>query len=249
MIISCMKILLAPAETKREGGSESSYCLENFYFKEFSQTRDEVVSHYEEFLKISSIEKLSKWFGLKNMKECEKYSQSIMQKPTMKAIQRYTGVAFDALDYDTLLPIEQQYCDENVILFSNLFGPLKADDFIPDYKFKQGEELPNIDVINKYKIAIKDTLDTYLGDEVIDLRAGFYEKFYKPTAQTITFKFLKDGKVVSHWAKHYRGLIVRELAQQQIKNFEELMQLEINGLKLIEIQEKKNIKTLIMDIV
>lgn len=248
MIKSHMKILLAPAETKREGG-DSSYSLNNFYFQEYNNIRNEVVTSYEEFLRKSTIGELSTWFGLKNLKECEKYSTTVTEKPTMKAIRRYTGVAFDALDYDSLSVEQQKYCDENVLLFSNLFGPLKADDLIPDYKFKQGENLPTIDVINKYKLATKETLDNYLGDEVIDLRAGFYDKFYKPTAPTITFKFLKDGKVVSHWAKYYRGKIVKELAQNNIRSFEELISLEIEGLKLIEIQEKKNIKTLIMDIV
>jgi hypothetical protein len=242
-----MKILLAPAETKRKGGT-LPYSSESFFFQEFNNTRDKVVSSYEKFLKTSTLEQLSAWFGLKNLKECEKYSNSITKKPTMKAIQRYTGVAFDALDYDSLSSEQQKYCDENVVLFSNLFGPLKADDKIPDYKFKQGENLSNIDVINQYRIAIKDTLDNYLGDEVIDLRAGFYDKFYKPTTQTITFKFLKDGKVVSHWAKHYRGKIVKELAQNNVKNFNQLMRLEIEGLILIEIQEKKNLKTFIMEI-
>jgi len=249
MIKSYMKILLAPAETKRGGGDSQPYLLSNFYFQEFNKIRNEVVTSYEEFLKNSNIEELSAWFGLKNLNECEKYSTPIKQKPTMKAIQRYIGVAFDALDYDGLSLEQQKYCDENVIIFSNLFGPLKADDIIPDYKFKQGAVLPNYDVIGKYKVAIKESLDNYLGDEVIDLRAGFYDKFYKLTAPTITFKFLKDGKVVSHWAKHYRGLIVKELAKNNIKNFEELMKLEIEGLQLLEIQEKKNIKTLIMEIV
>lgn len=244
-----MKILLAPAETKRDGGSFQPYTPENFYFQEFNTLRDEIVSCYEEFLKINNLETLSTWFGLKNLKECEKYSQPIKNKPTMKAIQRYTGIAFDALNYDNLSLEEQKYCDENVVLFSNLFGPLKADDTIPNYKFKQGAKLVDIDVINQYKVSIKESLDAYLGDEVVDLRAGFYDKFYKPTAQIITFNFLKDGKVVSHWAKHYRGKIVRELAQNNITNFKQLMHLEIEGLQLLEIQEKKNIKTLIMDIV
>ena len=92
-------------------------------------------------------------------------------------------------------------------------------------------------------------MDDYLEDEVIDLRAGFYDKFYKPSATTITFKFLKNGKVISHWAKHYRGLLVKKLAQNNITNFAQLMLLEIDELKLIEIQEKKNIKTLIMEII
>lgn len=243
-----MKILLAPAETKREGGETPSYNENNFYFKSFQNIRDEIVNNYEQLLKNSSIEELSKWFGLKNLKECEKYSKSILTKPTMKAIQRYTGVAFEAIDYDNLSIDEQNYCDDNVVLFSNLFGPLRANDNIPDYKFKQGSELSNIDVIKRYKENIKSTLETYLGDEVIDLRAGFYDKFYKPTASVITYKFLKNGKVVSHWAKHYRGYIVKVLAKNNITSFAQLMNLNIEGLELLEIQEKKNIKTLIMEI-
>ena len=243
-----MKILLAPAETKIKGGDSLPYNKNNFYFKSFHNLRDEIVNEYEQLLKNSSIEELSKWFGLKNLKECERYAKSILTKPTIKAIRRYTGVAFEALGYELLSKSEQQYCDNNVILFSNLFGVLKADDLIPDYKFKQGNELSNIDVIKRYKEDIKLELDTYLKDEVIDLRAGFYDKFYKPTAPTITYKFLKDGKVVSHWAKYYRGLLVKALAQNNITSFAELMNLNIDGLKLIEIQEKKNVKTFIMEI-
>ena len=244
-----MKILLAPAETKKEGGDKSPYCQDNFYFKSLFENQNNIVNTYNDFIKKSSIEELSLWFGLKNLKECEKYSKSILEKPTMKAIQRYTGVAFDALDYDTLSKKEQSYCDDNVLLFSNLFGVLKSNDFIPDYKYKQGSNLEDIDVIKLYKQNINKELDEYLGEEVIDLRAAFYDKFYKPSASVITYKFLKEGKVVSHWAKHYRGMIVRELAQNNITDFAQLMNLEIQNLKLVEIQEKKNIKTLIMEIV
>jgi len=243
-----MKILLAPAETKKSGGELAPYKKENFFFKEFSTTRDKVVQSYEELLKTSSLEEISKWFGLKKLDECEKYKKSILNKPTIKAIERYTGVAFDALEYSSLEPNAKSYCDENVIIFSNLFGALRADDLIPDYKFKQGAKLPNIDVIKEYKTTIKEPLDFYLEDEVIDLRAEFYDKFYKPSANTITFKFLKDAKVVSHWAKFYRGNILKQLAQNNISSFSELMNMELEGLNLIEIQEKKNIKTLIMEI-
>jgi hypothetical protein len=243
-----MKILLAPAETKKQGGNAPFYNKNNFYFSSIFPIRDKIVKEYEIFLEKSSIEELSKWFGIKNLTECKRYSKSTLTKPTMKAIQRYTGVAFDALQYDKLSLEAKQYCDTNVILFSNLFGALKADDLIPDYKFKQGANLPNIDVIHSYKQNIKAILDENLGDEIVDLRAGFYDKFYKPTAPTITYKFLKNGKVVSHWAKHYRGVLLKELAQNNITNFAQLMNLDISGLNLVEIQEKKNIKTLIVEI-
>jgi len=246
-----MKILLAPAETKREGGDFSPYKKENFAFDEIFQVKDLIVRNYTDFIANNSIEKLSHWFGLKNLKECQKYSDDMLIKPTMKAILRYTGVAFDALDYENLDIKTQKYCDENIILFSNLFGPISASDLIPDYKFKQGAVLDSIDVVKEYKVNTKEFLDSYLGDEVVDLRAGFYDKFYKMKASTnvVTYKFLKEGKVVSHWAKHYRGLVVKEIANNNIRNFEQLMTLKIEGLSLLEIQEKKNIKTLVMEIV
>ncbi|PIF03658.1 MAG: hypothetical protein CSA86_05060 [Arcobacter sp.] len=246
-----MKILLAPAETKRDGGCFSPYRKENFAFEEIFGIKDKIVHHYVEFIKNSSLEELSKWFALKNLKECEKYSENILQKPTLKAILRYTGVAFDALDYENLDSSSQKYCDENIILFSNLFGAIKASDLIPDYKFKQGAILESIDVIKEYKTHTQEFLDSYLDYEIVDLRAKYYEKFYKPNSKKniITYNFLKDGKVVSHWAKYYRGLLVKELAKQNISNFTELLSLQIDGLELLEIQEKRNIRTLVMNIV
>lgn len=244
-----MKILLAPAETKNSGGEGNPFSKGNFSFSELFSKREEILNIYEKLLEDSSVDELSKWFGLKKLEEVEKYKQSLKVKPTMKAINRYNGVAFDALDYNGLDDSSQKYIDENVILFSNLFGPILAKNLIPDYKYKQGAKLPNINVEKFYMENFTDILDEFVGDEVIDLRAGFYEKFYKVTkAEVLTFKFIKDGKVVSHWAKHYRGKVLQEIAKNRISNHSEFMAMQIPGLKLNEIQQKKNIKTLIMDI-
>lgn len=244
-----MKILLAPAETKNPGGEEKPYCKENFFLKELFEKRNDVFQKYEELLKNSTIDELSNWFGLKKLSEVERYKESLKNKPTMKAIQRYNGVAFDAIEYDKLSIDEQKYIDKNVVIFSNLFGPIKADDLIPDYKYKQGSKLPNLSVEKFFLDNSTALLDKYLGDEIIDLRAGHYEKFYKiKKTQVLTFKFIKDGKVVSHWAKHYRGALLKHLSKHNIQNFSEFMAIPIEGLKLKEIQEKKNIKLLIMEI-
>jgi len=244
-----VKILLAPAETKNQGGEQKPFCKENFFLEELFDKREEIFNKYEELLENSSIEELSKWFGLKKLDEVEKYKQSLKDKPSMKAIQRYNGVAFDALEYDSLSEAQQKYVDENVVLFSNLFGPIKANDLIPDYKYKQGAKLPDTNVEKFYLDNFTSQLDDYVGEEIIDLRAGHYEKFYKvKKANVLTFKFLKDGKVVSHWAKYYRGKLLNELAKNNINSHSEFMAMHIDGLKLEEIQEKKNIKTLIMSI-
>lgn len=86
-------------------------------------------------------------------------------------------------------------------------------------------------------------MDEYLKDEdIIDLRAGFYEKFYKLDKPFVTMKFIKDGKVVSHWAKAYRGIILNKLAKASIKTIDELMDMQIETLKVEEIKKTK-IKT------
>lgn len=244
-----MKILLAPAETKNSGGDLKAFCKENFFLEELFSKREEIFNTYEDNLKNLSLEELSSWFGLKKLDDVKRYKESLRLKPTMKAIQRYNGVAFDAIEYNGLDLKAQKYIDENVILFSNLFGPIKASDLICDYKYKQGAKLPNIAVEKFYMDNFTTALDDYIGEEVIDLRASYYEKFYKvKKANCLTFKFIKDGKVVSHWAKHYRGVVLKAISQNNISSISDFMNLNIEGLKLIEIQEKKNIRHLILEI-
>ena len=244
-----MKILLAPAETKNQGGENTPFCKENFFLDELFEKRKNIFDAYESYVASLDLETLSKWFGIKKLEDVKRYQKSLKDAPTMKAIERYNGVAFDALGYSHLTQEEQSYIDEHVILFSNLFGPIKASDFIPDYKYKQGAKLPEINVEKFYKESFTQALNSHIGEEILDLRAGFYEKFYQPKdAQVITLKFVKDGKVVSHWAKHYRGAVLNALAKNRVESLSEFMNLEIQGLQLAEIQEKKNIKLLIMHI-
>ena len=106
----------------------------------------------------------------------------------------------------------------------------------------------NIEIDKYYKKEFSKKLDEYLSDEVVlDLRAGHYDKFYKPK-KYITMKFIKNGKIISHWAKAYRGIVLKEMAKNQIKTKQELLNLQIDKLTLTEIQETKNKITIIYEI-
>jgi cytoplasmic iron level regulating protein YaaA (DUF328/UPF0246 family) len=168
----------------------------------------------------------------------------------MKAINRYDGVAFDYLEYCKLNKNEQDYIDNNVLIFSNLFGPISSGDFLPDYKLKQGETFNNLKIEKFYNDNFSQTLDEYLENEdIIDLRAGFYEKFYKINKAYTTMKFIKDGKVVSHWAKAYRGVILKLLSINNIKTIDELMNMQIDNLKIEEIKKQKNKTEIVYSII
>ena len=243
-----MKILLAPSETKKSGG-DHSFDPNSLLFKELIPHRIKLLHTYINVLQKGDIPTLSKMFGLKKEADILAYKKDIIHELTMKAIERYTGVAFDYLAYEELEPSAQVYIDEHVILFSNLFGPILAADLIPEYKLKQGEAVGDIKVEKFYNEHSADLMENYLAEEeILDLRAGFYDKFYKPKKEYTTLKFIKDGKVVSHWAKAYRGIILREIAKAGVETIEAFMNLPIEGLSIQEIQVKKNKTEIIYEI-
>ena len=180
-------------------------------------------------------------FGLKKESDIKTHIKDIIHEPAMKAIERYTGVAFDHLAYPELTPDARRYVDDHVILCSNLFGFLRADDLIPEYRLKQGAAVGDIKVDKFYHEYGASLMEAHLKDEeILDLRAGFYDKFYKPAKPYTTLKFIKDGKVVSHWAKAYRGIVLREIANAGVESIEAFMKLPIEGLRIHEMQTKKN---------
>ena len=244
-----MKILFSPSETKIGGGDIKCIDKNSFIFPELFEKRLEILGKYNNYLKNASNNDLEKLFGTRKIEVIEKYKQDIFKSPTMKAIQRYEGVAYDYLNYNSLEVSAQKYIDENTLIFSNIFGVIKADDVIPDYKLKQGESFENLKIDKFYSDNFSQTLDNYLLDEdILDLRAGFYEKFYTIKKPYLTMKFIKEGKVVSHFAKAYRGEILKLLALKNIKTFEQLLNLQIENLSIVEIKEQKLKKEIVYTI-
>ena len=169
-----MKILFSPSETKIAGGEEISFNKSSFIFPELFEKRMEIVKQYNDFITSASKEELIKLFGTKKEDVIEQYSKDLFKTPTTRVIQRYDGITFDYLEYPKLNSNEKSYIDENVLIFSNLFGVLKAGDTgLPDYKLKQGETFSNLKIEKFYMDNFSKVLDEHLTDEdIIDLRAG-----------------------------------------------------------------------------
>ena len=229
-------ILFSPSEGKNFGGDYAPLKLLGG-----NDSREEILRTYNDIVLGDDKESIQKLFGFKKFDECEPYIADLFNAPTLKAIERYSGVAYDYLKYAQLNNQEQNYIDEHTLIFSNLFGPIKADDRIPVYKVKQGNAIGDIKPEHYYKERFTYQLDLLLGDaEILDLRAGYYEKFYKTKRPYTTLKFLKNGKTVSHWAKAYRGIVLREMAKANVSTLAELQNLELPSLSCVEIKQTKN---------
>lgn len=243
-----MKILFSPSETKTKRRNMPPLHAHSFIFPERYSKRCDVLKHYQDFLDQADATALSRLFGLKDIHQQEPIR--LFDDQTCKAIERYDGVAYDYLDYASLDAASQEYLDTNVMIFSNLFGPILAQDHIPYYKLQQGESLQGFKPELFYKTHFSDAIDQWIADEtVLDLRAGFYEKFYTTRSLSITMKFLKNGKVVSHFAKAYRGMVLRQVAQAQVQNETQLQAIHLENLSIIEIHQKKQTHEYVYEII
>jgi cytoplasmic iron level regulating protein YaaA (DUF328/UPF0246 family) len=231
-----LKILFSPAEGKANGGKESSKELLGS-----NSARENILNEYNNILKSKDEGAIKQLFGFKKFSDCEAYINDLFDSPLMCAIERYQGVAYEYLKFETLDDKAKKYIKENTVIFSNLYGPILGGDTIANYKVKQGNDIGKFTPDKFYKDRFSYQLDLYLGDsDILDLRAGYYDKFYKVTKPYTTLKFLKDGKTVSHWAKAYRGLVLKAVAKNNINSIEEFMALEIDGLRVHEVKVTKN---------
>jgi len=233
-----MKILFSPSEAKTAVSSNKFIDRGDFIFPNLYEKRCEILKIYNDFLQKATVEKISKLFGVKNLNDEPSLRESLFKKGTVKAVLRYDGVAYKHLDYRSLDSAPQGFIDKNTLIFSNLFGPVLAADALPEYKLKQGERIDGLNLEEFYRQNFSGEIDEWLGDDdILDLRAEFYEKFYRVQKPFATFKFLKNGKVVSHYAKAYRGIVLRQVAQNGVKNFDELCKMDIENLRLIDVKK------------
>ena len=237
--------LFSPSEGKHSGGSLQK---ESDIFLGY-EPRKEILSTYNAIANSGDMEQVKALFGLKKESDALQYINDIYNATLLPAIERYDGVAYDYLEYNTLSSEAQEYLKEQTIIFSNLYGPIKGGDLIANYKVKQGNSIGEIAPDKFYNKRFTYQLDLFLMDhELLDLRAGYYDKFYKSKQPYTTLKFLKNGKTVSHWAKAYRGIVLRTLAQHQVDSVDEFMRLEIEKLQVEEIRTIKNKKEIIYSI-
>lgn len=211
-----MLIVLPPSETKSVGGDGAALDLEKLSFPSLNNTRQEIAHD----LAAMNDEQAMDVLGLsEKLREEATHNRQLFDSPTTPALLRYTGVLYDALDPQTL----PRAAWDHLAIGSALFGVLMATDPIPHYRLSGSVKLPpaNRTLKSRWGTQITDALASYQENHagpIIDLRSGTYQQLGKlKGAITVRVESERpDGsrKVVSHFNKHYKGLVARELALQ-----------------------------------
>ncbi len=117
----------------------------------------------------------------------------------------------------------QGQLEELTLVFSALFGPVRLTDLITPHRLSGSVKLPGQGAVSSiWSKPLKELLAQQLsGHVVVDLRSAEYGAMYRPSrggeCLTLNIAVAKvnptTGKrsVVSHWAKHTRGLLAGAL--------------------------------------
>lgn len=217
-----MLILLPPSETKRDGGAEGSRLnLGALSRPELVPQRVAALAALRALAKnlstMSTALKLGptqQFEGLRN--------RAILTSPTMPALERYTGVLFDALDASTLTPGARQFAAGRLGIHSALFGLLDSEDAIPAYRLSHNSTLPKASLKAIWGGSVTAALASYDG-LILDLRSEAYVAL-GPVPAGLNSYFVRvvaedtggRRRALNHFNKKGKGLFVRKLLEAGI---------------------------------
>jgi len=220
-------ILLPPSETKRDGGAGPALDVSSLSLSPtLTGTRKRVVSatvalakHPTESAKVLKL-------SAKQMFEVAR-NRTLLTSPTMPAIDRYTGVLFEALGASTLPHASRAFLGSHAFIQSALLGPVGGLALIPAYRLSCDSRLPKLEGSPLKKVwaatagkALAGAIgDVSGGHLVLDLRSeGYADLAPLPVAHNVFYVRVvtrgADGAVraLNHFNKKGKGEFVRALA-------------------------------------
>lgn len=234
-------ILLPPSEEKQSGGNPFAPDMFDYrtsntfnYFNELNSERRKLIARLQEV--IDDGEGLEDVFSAKGgaLKHAVEANTEIYNAPLMSAHDRYSpGVMYKAMDFAGLPTGAQRRLLENGIIFSGLFGLLRPDDLIPDYKLPMDAVVPGLGQISDYwRPIISPVLNRTLEDAFVwNFLTPVHESAWDDDhtyATTIrTNFFVKENgerKPVTQDVRTLNGKLVNYIVRESLEELEPLLE-------------------------
>ncbi len=215
-------ILLPPSEGKATGGRGAPWSDRAFAI-DLTDARRQVVERLADAMHRPEPER-AKLLGVKGTALAEATAANLVAATarTRPAIERYTGVLYDALDAASLGSSERRRLNRSVLILSGLWGVVAPSDRIPDYKLKMGSTLHGLGVLSTWwRPMVSVALDERAaGHTTWNLLPGEHAAAWVPAVPTrqIAVRFVDEVRrpsgavelvTVSHWNKLLKGALVR----------------------------------------
>ena len=211
-----MLVLLPPSETKSTGGKGPPLDWEALSFPELNPVRalvaDALVALAADLPASLAVLDLSE-------RQADEVARNVVLRtsPTAPALERYTGVLYDALDYRGMRAPQRLKAQRRLAVASALFGVVRGGDPIPAYRLSGGCVLPEVGTMRRaWRTALGKTLFT-VDDLVVDLRSGSYASLAAVPGAVTVRVVTDDGAgrrlTVSHFNKAHKGRLAAALVR------------------------------------
>ncbi|HWV48568.1 MAG TPA: peroxide stress protein YaaA [Microbacterium sp.] len=217
-----MKILLPPSETKRAGGELSPLRTRSLALPALNAHRESVI---DALVDLAADEAAARRVLKLSERQAGEvlHNRELRTAPTMPAVDRYTGVLYDALDAATLDAAARARLHEHVLIHSAPLGPIAALDPIPMYRLSAGTSLPGIPPLRRHWA---EAVALALGEEgapfVLDLRSEAYVAL-GPIPASVPSAYVRvvtdaEGatRALNHFNKKAKGAFVRAFAEDRV---------------------------------
>ena len=224
-----MKILIPPSEGKAN--------IKKPMDIKFGETDFKYIDEVQKVIRLLSLignTEIRSIYGTSQEKAelFHRQNQDAMNSRVCHAIDRYTGVVYDHIEWKSLDENAQDYMDRHVGIFSGLFGLVTPRTLIPNYKLKM-----NVQALQHFW---RPVLTNILKEEdlIIDLLPQVHRKSYdKKVVKVIEVEFLihnpntNKTSTAGHYGKAVKGEFIRYMAMNNVQKIDDFKGFSYEGFE------------------
>jgi cytoplasmic iron level regulating protein YaaA (DUF328/UPF0246 family) len=212
-------ILLPPSEGKSGRTRGRPVDLETLSFPDLNPVRENVL---DSLAKVSASADAFGVLGVgASLKDEVERNTRWRTEPAVPVSELYSGVLYDALGYATLPAGTKRRAGARLMVMSAGWGALRMADRVPPYRLSMGTALPGLGTLTSvWREPLAAALDDVAG-VIVDCRSSTYAAAWRPNGEQarrwVAVSVVRERSgirsVVSHNAKHTRGLVARHLLE------------------------------------
>ncbi|TDD45069.1 peroxide stress protein YaaA [Kribbella antibiotica] len=209
-------ILLPPSEGKTGKARGRAVDFGTLSFPELNPVREQVL---DTLAKVSASQDAYGVLGVGPSLQAEVERNTRWRtEPAVPVSELYSGVLYDALGYSTFSPGTKRRAANRLLVVSAAWGALRPADRVPPYRLSMGTSLPGHGPLAG---VWREPLAAALAEAdgvIVDCRSSTYVAAWRPTAgKWVSVNVVRERNgvrtVVSHMAKHTRGLVARHVLE------------------------------------
>jgi uncharacterized protein len=227
-------LLLPPSEGKSPGGTGEPWAPGRSAFPELDGHREKAIRALLRAMRAAEPGR-RKLLGVKGdaLAAATAANRAVRTAPTMPAIERYTGVLYDALDAASLSARDRKRLANQVVIFSGLWGASMPGDPLPDHKLKMSAAIAPVGKLSTWwRAPLTAALAPLVEGRVVwNLLPLEHDAAWTPAetgsaepgapTSVLTVRFVDETTArtgatrtfttVNHWNKLLKGALVRHV--------------------------------------